>query len=69
MFPVYAGVILKIKEFRKKYQEVFPVYAGVIPTGLERGLIQAGVPRVCGGDPIRIMLKCKVLKCSPCMRG
>ena len=31
---------------------MFPVYAGVIPGGTVMQNLKAGVPRVCGGDPM-----------------
>ena len=48
---------------------VFPAYAGVIPIGAAVLVAGVRVPRVCGGDPYRIIEAVKNVSCSPRKRG
>ena len=52
-----------------KTVKVFPAYAGVIPDGFAGPCYIASVPRVCGGDPAKLLIIDDLGACSPRMRG
>ena len=48
---------------------VFPAYAGVNPDGDYSESDSVSIPRVCGGEPMRLVHFQNYIKYSPRMRG
>ena len=52
----------------RKYK-LFPAYAGVILGAVGRCGPPAPFPRICGGDPPRLLMAASAVDFSPHMRG